>query len=97
MALFFFDVNDGRERSIDDEGFELDGFEDARKAAVRELAQIIKDELPDGDRTGYVVTVRDGNGIPVYVATATMIGETLAVPSRFGSGPAAEAFRSSGR
>ena len=74
---FFFDVNDGRERMFDDEGAEFQDLEQARKAAVRELAQIMRDEMPDGARQTYVVTVRDDDGIPVYIATATMLGEDL--------------------
>ena len=77
MARFYFDVNDGRERSIDAEGIELEDLEEARRTAVRELAQTIRDEVPDGERDSFVVTVRDSDGIPVYVATATMLGESL--------------------
>ena len=74
---FYFDVNDGRERTFDTEGIEMASFEQAREAAVRELAQIMRDEMPDGERETYIVTVRDGDGVPVYIATATMMGEHL--------------------
>ncbi len=79
--IFYFDVNNGRERSFDEDGFELDDLEHARKMAVRELAHIIRDEMPNGERESYVVTVRDTDGIPVYIATATMIGEVLKRPA----------------
>ena len=81
MMQFFFDVHDGRGRTFDDEGVELETLDEARKAAARELAQIMRDEMPDGARETYVVTVRDGNGVPVYIATATMLGEDLGRPA----------------
>ena len=80
MALFYFDVNDGRQRTVDDTGVELSGFSEARAAAVREIALIIRDDMPDGERESYVVTVRDACGVPIYVATATMLGEALERP-----------------
>lgn len=61
----------------DAEGVELSSVEVARQEAVRELAQIIRDEMPDGQRESYVVTVRDKAGKPIYVATAMMLAEPL--------------------
>ena len=77
VPLYYFDVNDGREGSVDTSGLDCANLEAARKMAVRELAQIIRDEMPDGERESYVVTVRDAEGIPVYFAAATMLGEML--------------------
>ena len=77
MPRFYFDINDGRTRTMDNEGHDLESFESARKLAVQELALIIRDDMPDGERESYVVVLRDAQGVPVYVATATMIGEKL--------------------
>ena len=77
MARFYFDINEGQGQVEDVEGQELASPEDARQMALKELGLIIRDELPDGDRGSFVVTVRDDGGIPVYVAMATIIGEWL--------------------
>lgn len=77
MERFYFDINDGRSRSIDEDGQDLESLAQAREAAMQELTLIIRDELPDGNRAAYVITVRDDAGIPVIVATATMLCETL--------------------
>jgi hypothetical protein len=80
MPRYFFDINDGHERTVDTEGQQIAGFEAARRLAVQELAHLIRDDMPDGERESYVVTVRDESGRPVYVATASMIGEMLTAP-----------------
>lgn len=77
MARFYFDVNDGRTRSVDSDGVTFGSLDEARKAAIRELSLIIRDDLPDGERESYVVSVRDETGTPVYVAMAAVLGETL--------------------
>jgi hypothetical protein len=80
MPHYFFDINDGHMRTVDPDGQQLPDFEAARKLAVQELAHLIRDDMPDGERESYVVAVRDETGRPVYVATASMIGEMLAAP-----------------
>lgn len=77
MELFYFDINDGHTRAIDDIGHEYPDIESARRAAVRELALIFRDEVPDGERRQLVVTLRNADGVPIYVATATLLCETL--------------------
>ncbi len=77
MQRFYFDINDGRRRTTDSLGEELPSLDHARKMAVRELAHLIRDDMADGQRESYVVTVRDAGGVPVYVATATMLAEPL--------------------
>ncbi|PYE80845.1 DUF6894 family protein [Pseudoroseicyclus aestuarii] len=81
MPLFYFDINDGTRRRYDTEGQELASFEVATQVAAQELALIIKDEHLGGTRQSYIVTVRDQGGIPVFVATAMMLGEPLGLPS----------------
>lgn len=75
MRRFYFDVNNGKSRALDDSGQDLPDFEAARRCAVEEIVLIMRDELPDGDRECYVVTIRDGDGTPVGVATASLLFE----------------------
>ena len=77
MERFFFDVNDGSTPSRDTEGQLLASKAEAREMAVRELVLIIRDALPDGDRAGLVVTVRDAEGHPIYFVSASILGEKL--------------------
>ncbi len=62
---FYFDINDGKRRMTDALGQEMPSLDNSRKMAVRELAHLIRDDMPDGHRESYVVTVRDAGGIPV--------------------------------
>ena len=77
MPRFYFDVKNSTAATVDDEGVDFEAFEEAKEAAIRELVSIIKDEVPDGERLSYVVTVRDEEKTPVYVATGMIMGETL--------------------
>ena len=42
--------------------------------------RIMRDEMPDGARETPVVTVRDSEEIPVYIATVTMLCGDLGRP-----------------
>ena len=77
MERYYFDINDGARRTRDSEGLELPTAAAARALAMRELTDIMRDELPDGDREVFMVTVRNAKGIPIYFATAVMLGEML--------------------
>ncbi|WP_424932015.1 DUF6894 family protein [Amaricoccus macauensis] len=77
MELFYFDISDGLTRRVDHTGHHYPDVDSARKAATRELTLMFKDDIPNGERRGYVVTLCDAKGIPIYVATATLLCETL--------------------
>jgi hypothetical protein len=77
MQRFYFDLNDGKSREVDTTGQELSSPEEARRLAVQELSYMIRDEMHDGEHLSYVVTVRDDDGTPIYVAVAQMLGEHL--------------------
>ncbi|MHA6344238.1 DUF6894 family protein [Roseivivax sp. CAU 1761] len=74
---YYFDINDGTGLERDHEGQDLGSLDEAKRAAVQELVLIFRDELPDGQRASFVVSVRDAQGKPVYVATAQVLGEEL--------------------
>ena len=77
MPQFYFDINDGKTRTIDRDGQDLPSFETARDLAFQELAYIIRDEIPNGHILSFVVTVRNEANVPIYVAVSTLIGERL--------------------
>lgn len=77
MPLYYFDINDGQSRISDIDGQDLPSFDAARQVAMEELSELLRDEVPDGDRASYVVTVRGAGREALYIATATMLCETL--------------------
>ena len=77
MHRYFFDINDGARRTRDREGVELPTEEAAQKIAMRELTDIIRDEIPDGNREIFMVTVRNSAGIPIFFASAVLLGEAM--------------------
>ena len=77
MPLFYFQVNDVQRQKKDSVEMNCANLKEACDVAVRELTQILRDDLPDGQCETYLVTVRNASGVPVYVAMATMLGEVL--------------------
>ena len=53
MPRFFFDIHDGEDFTPDREGLDLDSLEAAKDAAKKTLPDIVKDEMPDGDRRDF--------------------------------------------
>jgi hypothetical protein len=72
MPRFYFDVSDCGVMSPDDEGLVLPDLKAARKEALATLGSIAKDELPDGNRREFVVSIRDGSPKPVLVASLSL-------------------------
>ena len=62
MPRYFFDTFDGETWIEDTEGVECDGPGAAQAEAQTALADIAKDETPDGDRRVMTVRVRDEDG-----------------------------------
>lgn len=60
MPRFFFDFVDGGVTTQDVEGIEFATVEEAQREAQRTLAEIAKDELPDGEHREFVLVVREG-------------------------------------
>jgi len=74
MPRFFFDSFDGRYFAADEVGQELDSLGAAKAEAQRSVAEMAKDELPDGDHRSFVVSVRDEAGREVLrVALALVV------------------------
>ena len=66
MALYFFDVFDGKATAIDEIGIDCEDLSQVRYRAVDALPEIARDELPDGDERLFEVKVRNASGEQVF-------------------------------
>lgn len=76
MPRFFFDIHDGEMFTPDHEGLELESLEAAKDEAKRTLPDIVKDEMPDGDRRDFTVDVKNAAGQIVWRITLLLIVES---------------------
>jgi hypothetical protein len=76
MPRFFFDIHDGEAFTPDGEGLELDDLGAAKAEAKKTLPEIVKDELPDGDRRDFTVDVKDAAGQIVWRVTLSLVVES---------------------
>ena len=72
MPRFYFDVIDNGRITRDEEALELTDFQHARNQALAALADMAKDELPDGDHREFVIEVRDGGPEPLLRASLAL-------------------------
>ena len=75
MPRFFFDIHDGENFTPDDVGLELKSLEAAKAEAKKTLPDIVKDEMPDGDRRDFIVVVKDEVGHEVLRVTLSLVVE----------------------
>lgn len=68
MPLYFFDLHDDKDHTIDDFGMEFDHFEQARNHAISFLPDIAREELPNGPRRDFICDIRTEGGQVVYRA-----------------------------
>jgi hypothetical protein len=76
VPRFFFDIHDGEDFTLDREGLDLDDLEAAKAEAKRTLPEIVKDEMPDGDRRDFTVDVKDAAGQIVWRVTLSLVVES---------------------
>ncbi len=75
MTRYFFDVSDTGVMQKDDEGTEFSNLEGVRTAAMRLIADIAREAIPEkGDQRSFVVVVIDQNRSSIYSATLTYTG-----------------------
>lgn len=72
MPRFFFDTYDGRVFVGDNEGQELESLGVARAVAQKVVVDMAQDELPDGNRRDFMVSVKDEDGIEVLKVSMSM-------------------------
>jgi hypothetical protein len=77
MPRYFFDIHDGDQFTPDYDGIELESIEAAKVEAKRTLPDIVKDEMPDGDRRDFVVLVKDEVGHEIVRVTLSLVVESL--------------------
>ncbi len=75
MPRFFFDIHDGEDFTPDHQGLELEGLEAAKEEAKKALPDIVRDEMPDGDRRDFTVVVKDEIGHEVLRVKLSLVVE----------------------
>jgi hypothetical protein len=76
MPRFFFDIHDGEDFTPDREGVELEGLAAAKEEAKKTLSDIVKDEMPEGDRRDFTVDVKNAAGQIVWRVTLSLVVES---------------------
>ena len=77
MPRYFFDIHDGDCFTPDYTGVELESIEAAKDEAKKALPDIVKDELPDGDRRTFVIVVKDEGGHALWRVSLSLAVESL--------------------
>jgi hypothetical protein len=64
MTRYYFDVRDGSDVSLDDEGYELSSHDAAWAEAARSIAEMARDKIPDSGSDGrqLAIEVRTDRG-----------------------------------
>ena len=77
MTIYHFDTFNGVERVRDDDGLEFPNRKSARDYAQALLPNLAEDYLPCGERSDFIVDVRDASGILIYTCMLSMTGRWL--------------------
>ncbi len=78
VPRYYFDVDDGKRKFVDDESSEMRDTKAARDEAVLLLPDFAKTVLPDGGDRDFVSRVRDEAGTLIFEATFTLRSQWLA-------------------
>ncbi|MER8808112.1 DUF6894 family protein [Mesorhizobium australicum] len=76
MALYYFDVDDNGTVFHDHQGTECQDVATVRYEAIRAIAEMTRDALPDGDHHKLTMIVRDSGGDLVFRASILFEVET---------------------
>jgi hypothetical protein len=77
MPRYFFDIDDGERRSLDEDGLEFASPWEARANAIAVLPDIAREVMPDGDRRDLVSSVRNEGGDVLFTAKLSLVAEWL--------------------
>ncbi|QEE37592.1 hypothetical protein [Methylobacterium sp. WL1] len=80
MAHYTIDTDDDDLLVEGDYGEGLTCPSTARRMALSALPDMARDRLPDGDRRTFRAIVRDENGMEIYSATLSLVGEWKVAP-----------------
>ena len=72
MPRFYFDINDGVERTSDDKGLDLVDFDAAKEEAQKTLTELARHADPIADQRVFTVCIRDFMRTIVCRATLTL-------------------------
>jgi hypothetical protein len=75
MKHYFIDTSDGDQAVIDNAGHRLADDETARKLAMRALADMVHDHLPDGNHRRFVSSIRNDAKDVIFTATLQLSAE----------------------
>ena len=77
MPRFFFDLHDGPNKSPDIYGDDFISFDEARQHAQAILADLVGEELPNGEERSFLCEVRDDEHDIVYRCQLRLHGESM--------------------
>ena len=80
MSKYYIHTCDGGTSYQDSKPFDFADLQDARRAALSALPDMVRDVLPDGDRCTFTVSVEDDHGVVAYRAVFDLVGEWKIAP-----------------
>ncbi|RXT55341.1 hypothetical protein B6S44_09490 [Bosea sp. Tri-44] len=80
MAHYLFDLISGEKHNVDVEGVELPDDDAARVVALQSLADLARQDIPQGGDSSICILVRRGP-VPIYSATMTLSEQWLRLDS----------------
>ena len=80
MACYTIDTDADAQYVEGDYGEDLTCHSAARRMALSVLPDLVRDRMPAGDQGTFRAIVRDENGMEIYAATLTLVGEWKITP-----------------
>ena len=77
MPHFFIDTSDEDQLVRDDDGYEFEDLEAAKRAAISALPDMARDRLPDRDAHAFFAIVRNSEGDDLLRASLSLQVELL--------------------
>ena len=81
MAHYTIDTDADAQYVESDYSEDLTCHSAARRMALSALPDLVRDGVPVGDQGTFRAIVRDENGMEIYAATLTLVGEWKVTPS----------------
>lgn len=77
MSRYYFDTIDGGGLIRDKEGHLFGSREEMRRAAIRVLPDMARDELPESRSQIFIVRVRDDQNCHVFHASLSLVADDV--------------------
>lgn len=78
MPRYYFDIDEGDQRTTATEAIEFPSAEAAKRSAVTALAELASDELPGHETRTFGMTIRDAQGSQIWKGTIQFASSWLA-------------------